>query len=132
MNDSSGSSDEMQMIDINNDNDDDSIDSDGIEAVLSEEVMKKLRNNDSTLTGLEIQYLGPNNSIDWDNEGQYISQNTHLKYLRIEDGDCKSIFRGVSRNRSIRHLGLEGGEIDHGDIIDILVPFFENNLDLNS
>ena len=133
MDDSSGSSDEMQMIDINNDdddNDDDSIDSDGIEAELSEEVMTKLRNNDSTLTGLEIQYCGPNNGIDWDNEGQYISQNTHLKYLRIEDGDCKSIFRGVSRNRSISHLGLEGGEIDHGDMIDILIPFFENNSNL--
>jgi len=136
MNNSSGSSDEIQR----NDDDDDSIDSGDDDFAgtvpLDEDVLKRLRNNDPKLTGLEIEIRDEDmtSSIDWQKDGKYISENKNLKSVYLDEWstdpnveNIKALLRAISCNRSIRCIDFGQCSINHGDMIEIITPFLQNN-----
>lgn len=128
-------------------NDDDSVDdySDFSKVVhLSEEVMTLLRQNDPSLTALSMNTYAYNTgtvafnacTIDWEQDGKYISDNTHLKALYLDSysrrpnadrSNIKAIYRAISNNRTIKYLFVDPNSVDHNEVIEILLPFFENN-----
>jgi len=132
---------------VDNVNDDDSVDdySDFSKVVhLSEEVMTLLRQNDPSLTALSMNTYAYNTgtvafnacTIDWEQDGKYISDNTHLKALYLDSysrrpnadrSNIKAIYRAISNNRTIKYLFVDPNSVDHNDVIEILLPFFENN-----
>lgn len=82
--------------------------------------------------------------VDWEREGNCIAENTHLTALTIgmhpelrgqefiggTAENIKAFYRGVARNRSIKHLSLDRSPIDIGDVITVLSPFLEHNRNL--
>jgi len=128
-------------------NDDDSVDdySDFSKVVhLSEEVMTLLRQNDPSLTALSMNTYAYNTgtftfnacNIDWEQDGKYISENTHLKALylstyshtpKADRANIKAIYKAISNNRTIKYLFVDPDSFNHNDVIEILLPFFENN-----
>jgi len=123
---------------------DDSLDYNIASEKLSKEVLNQLRNNDPKVTSLEVSFGGTlynnnhicANTVDWEKEGRYISENKHIKYLFIcgsvstneQDIDnCKVFYRAVACNTSIRHLFLKECCFDMGEMLTILMPFFDRN-----
>ena len=138
MNNSLGN-DEMQLVDINDD--DNSIDSCSeyfaSTVRLNEEAMIRLRDKDPTLTGLDISVY---QNIDWENDGIYIAENKNLKSLYLSGysreqpnkENVNSLLRAISCNRSIRCVNFDNNIGDTGDMIRIIMPFFQNNTNLRT
>jgi len=134
----------LEVIDANNDviidDDDDStvggIDYDEEKETqsfnLNSDIIIQLRQNDPCITSLRIRY-STISDIDWVNEGECFSNNTHLKELMIEEEEaydienCKAFFLAIARNRSIKKLIICGQLIDAGEIMYIISPFIEKN-----
>ena len=81
--------------------------------------------------------------VDWEIEGDYVAENTHLRMLRIEKSDqfedneenrenAEEFYRAVFRIISIRELVLEGCPIDCGDMFKMRSPYLEENGNLRN
>jgi len=108
-------------------------------------IQRQLRNDDPTLTKLQIQYgsyIQESNLIyspgTWEREGEAIGRNTHLKELEIADpcwineDELELFFQGLSDNRSIGKLSFKAVTLTGGEPFYILFPFFEYNNNLET
>mmetsp|Transcript_3533 Transcript_3533/g.7806 ORF Transcript_3533/g.7806 Transcript_3533/m.7806 type:complete len:570 (-) Transcript_3533:85-1794(-) len=104
-------------------------------------VRYKFEHDDPNLIKLKIgvqDYFPDPHDIDWERDGKSIGRNTHVRELSFCHGglypivkkDFKTLFRGISCNRSIRKLIFENCDkfIFDGEVLSILTPFFKNNL----
>ena len=135
-------------VDVDEDSDDecDSEDEDNIE--LTEDVMVQLKNNDPTITTVDIFFDDDDGvyfdatTIDWEKDGSAISDNTHLKavytnkWYHYDDetdvANAKAFCRALSKNRSIKRYYMDGCPLDVGETFSLLTPFFKHNTNLRS
>jgi len=85
-------------------------------------IFLRLKQNDPTITSTNIVLFTDEdvrcfNSIDWKEDGDCISNNTHLKKLCIILGPCvieggRNFFSSVHQNRSIEELEICSDQID--------------------
>ena len=85
----------------------------------SEETLRRVRQNDATLTQLVICYSGEDGGFssddaDYSQLGTAIAQNTHLTELQVElhnDGEIvhEDFYEGLKRNTSIHMLTFSCG-----------------------
>ena len=135
-------------VDVDEDSDDecDSEDEDNIE--LTEDVMVQLKNNDPTITTVDIFFDDDDGvyfdatTIDWEKDGSAISDNMHLKavytnkWYHYDDetdvANAKAFCRALSKNRSIKRYYMDGCPLDVGETFSLLTPFFKHNTNLRS
>ena len=133
---------QLRNMDINNDSDESSGESDDEadeNSLSDEDILRRL--NDPTIEAMRLAMgttaaenrLFDALSIDWELEGGAIAENTHLKSLSITafgQGDAQAIYGALSKNRSIKNLRMCGCPIDAGVTFTILSTFFEHNQNL--
>ena len=105
----------------------------------SEETLRRVRQNDATLTQLVICYSGEDGGFssddgDYSQLGAAIAQNTHLTELQVElhnDGEIvhEDFYEGLKRNTSIHMLTFSCGyaTVVGGIGDEILNAYQENN-----
>jgi hypothetical protein len=119
----------------NNDDDEDdvSLENDQVNNTeLYEDMMRRLRVNEPSLTTLRVGgfYQPPND--DWGGIGRAIGMNTQLQVLTVCDVLQKTFFSGLAINRSIHTLVFEySGEVN-GYMVDQMAPFLADNKVFNS
>ena len=70
---------------------------------------------------------------NWERLGESIGKNTQLSELtmtrvHIAKEDLEKFFHGIAHNRSIRTLSFRYSSLSGGELFNIMVPFFKNNL----
>ena len=136
---------EMKVDDEDSDDESDSEDEENIE--LTEDVMVQLKNNDPTVTKVDIFFdddvdgIFDARTIDWEKDGSAISENKHLKAVytnkwphddETDVANAKAFCRALSKNRSIKHYEMEGCPLGAVATFTILTPFFTHNTNLHS
>ena len=112
---------------------------------LDVDILQRLKQNDPTVTALDINYNPIDDDVidddagdfDWKVEGRAFDS-TNLQALHIRGNSSESetantmdLYRAVSRNRSIRKLYLEGdNHIGTGRVMELLSSFFTHNNNL--
>lgn len=105
-------------------------------------ILTHLKNNDPDFTSLwlfpefdeETDYC-PEGESDMGWLGYFVGKNTLLKQLSIVPGAnfyniVEPFWRGVNRNKSIERISLHGIDISLCNVLQMLKPFFGNNLNL--
>ena len=98
---------------------------------LNREMIAQLKRNEPSLTSLEIKSFDVD-IIDWAVDGSCLSNNTHLKGLKVSQdtgsaADCTDLFKAIAKNRSIKDITIcmEYGVADAGVIIPIMSEFID-------
>ena len=103
---------------------------------------RQIESNDPELDKLTIARFGRNNyhppDEDWARDGRSIGKNTHIKELGFGSDLSDYVFRdnleafcrGLEGNISIQRLQVYCCDFFHGEIFNMLCPFFEQNYTL--
>jgi len=137
MEDTTNQDESIETNNNDNNNDEEEYDSDE-DPLLEEHTVEQLKQNDPSVTNLDIMNLHANDCIfytmNWKEDGNCISNNTHLKKVYIYNNDehlgknghkkqqLQDFFSCINKNRSIEYLSFSSDRDDElcGGLIEEL------------